>query len=71
MEGGNYELMIEDVKDEIFDMVKPQDPLRITLEDLVECKQGDTVCSMLIDIGGFWAHDNRENLAAQQEPTEM
>ncbi|GJP52857.1 hypothetical protein CLOM_g11940 [Closterium sp. NIES-68] len=68
MEGGNYELMIEDVKDEIWDMVKPQDPLRITLEDLVDCKQGETVCNMLIDIGGFWAHDNRENLAAQQDP---
>eukprot|EP00897_Mesotaenium_endlicherianum_P007983 jgi/Mesen1/7212/ME000371S06298 len=67
IEGGNYELLIEDVKDEVWDMVKPRDPLRITLEDLVECRHGDTVVSMLIDVGGFWAHDNRENLVAQQD----
>ncbi|GJV29186.1 probable serine/threonine-protein phosphatase 2A regulatory subunit B'' subunit TON2 [Tanacetum coccineum] len=31
IEGGNYELCIEDVRDEIWDMVKPADPLRVTL----------------------------------------
>lgn len=25
-----------DVKDEIFDMVKPKDPLKITLQDLID-----------------------------------
>nr|GEX68557.1 hypothetical protein [Tanacetum cinerariifolium] len=39
IEGGNYELCIEDVQDEIWDMVKPADPLRITLSDLLSCKQ--------------------------------
>ena len=29
---------VEDVKDEIFDMVKPRDPLRITLQDVVASK---------------------------------
>jgi serine/threonine-protein phosphatase 2A regulatory subunit B'' len=67
MEADNYELVIEDVKDEIWDMVKPADPLRITLADLVACKQGDTVVSMLTDVRGFWQHDNRETLAQQQE----
>ncbi|GKF85944.1 probable serine/threonine-protein phosphatase 2A regulatory subunit B'' subunit TON2, partial [Tanacetum coccineum] len=28
----------EDVRDEIWDMVKPADPLRITLSDLLSCK---------------------------------
>ncbi|KAI8011771.1 putative serine/threonine-protein phosphatase 2A regulatory subunit B'' subunit TON2 [Camellia lanceoleosa] len=38
IEGGNYELCIEDVRDEIWDIVKPSDPLRITLADLLACK---------------------------------
>ncbi|CAA3003972.1 probable serine threonine- phosphatase 2A regulatory subunit B subunit TON2, partial [Olea europaea subsp. europaea] len=67
IEGGNYELCIEDVRDEIWDMVKPADPLRITLADLLGCKQGGTVASMLIDVRGFWAHDNRENLLQEEE----
>nr|GEZ94561.1 probable serine/threonine-protein phosphatase 2A regulatory subunit B'' subunit TON2 [Tanacetum cinerariifolium] len=43
IEGGNYELCIEDVQDEIWDMVKPADPLRITLSDLLALKQGGTI----------------------------
>ena len=52
----------KDVKDEIFDMVKPQDPLRITFQDLVNCGVGHTIVSMLTDVSGFWAYDNRETL---------
>lgn len=70
IEGGNYELCIDDVRDEIWDMVKPADPLRITLADLLNCKQGGTVASMLIDVRGFWAHDNRENLLQEEEEPE-
>ncbi|XP_073526625.1 uncharacterized protein [Phyllobates terribilis] len=70
IEGGNYELCIEDVRDEIWDMVKPSDPLRISLSDLLGCKQGGTVASMLIDVRGFWAHDNRENLLQEEEEPE-
>ncbi|CAK9159743.1 unnamed protein product [Ilex paraguariensis] len=70
IEGGNYELCIEDVRDEIWDMVKPADPLRVTLADLLACKQGGTVASMLIDVRGFWAHDNRENLLQEEEESE-
>nr|GEW19404.1 probable serine/threonine-protein phosphatase 2A regulatory subunit B'' subunit TON2 [Tanacetum cinerariifolium] len=60
----------KDVRDEIWDMVKPADPLRITLLDLLSCKQGGTVASMLIDVCGFWAHDNRENLLQEEEEPE-
>lgn len=70
IEGGNYELCIEDVRDEIWDMVKPVDPLKITSTDLLNCKQGGTVASMLIDVRGFWAHDNRENLLQEEEEPE-
>jgi serine/threonine-protein phosphatase 2A regulatory subunit B'' len=48
-------------------MVKPADPLRISLSDLLSCKQGGTIASMLIDVRGFWAHDNRENLLQEEE----
>ncbi len=64
----------EDVKDEIFDMVRPADPLRITLDDLVRCGQGDTVVSILIDLNGFWTYENREVLVtdnAVEETTEI
>ncbi|KAI3677761.1 hypothetical protein L6452_37029 [Arctium lappa] len=64
---GNYELCTEDVRDEIWDMVRPVHPLRITLSDLLACKQGGTIASMLIDVRGFWAHDNRENLLQEDE----
>eukprot|EP00252_Welwitschia_mirabilis_P017164 TRINITY_DN38080_c0_g1_i1.p1 TRINITY_DN38080_c0_g1~~TRINITY_DN38080_c0_g1_i1.p1 ORF type:complete len:482 (+),score=110.92 TRINITY_DN38080_c0_g1_i1:173-1618(+) len=70
LEDGNYDLSIEDVKDEIWDMVKPVDPLKITLQDLLACKQGGTVASMLIDVRGFWMHDNRETLLQEEEETE-
>lgn len=70
IEGGNYDLCIEDVRDEIWDMVKPQDPLRVTLQDLLHCRQGGTVASMLTDVRGFWAHDNRENLLQEEEEVE-
>ncbi|KVH95604.1 Calcium-binding EF-hand [Cynara cardunculus var. scolymus] len=64
---GNYELCTEDVRDEIWDMVRPADPLRITLSDMLACKQGGTIASILIDVRGFWAHDNRENLLQEDE----
>ncbi|CAL9051260.1 unnamed protein product [Musa banksii] len=70
IEGGHYDLCIEDVRDEIWDMVKPVDPLRITLADLLACKQGGTVAGMFMDVCGFWAHDNRENLLQEEEELE-
>ena len=62
---GQEPVPFEDIKDEVFDMVKPADPLRITLQDLVNCGQGDTVVSILIDLNGFWTHENREVLVAE------
>lgn len=55
-------VLFEDVKDEIFDMVKPADPLRLTLADLIKSEQGDTVISILTDLNGFWSYENREVL---------
>jgi len=53
---------VDDVKDEIFDMVKSKVPGIITLEDMIECRQGGTVLSMLIDAAAFQRYDNRESL---------
>ncbi|XP_068155495.1 serine/threonine-protein phosphatase 2A regulatory subunit B'' subunit gamma-like [Drosophila tropicalis] len=51
----------EDIKDEIFDMVKSKDPCKITLQDLINCGQAETVVSILIEFHKFWAYENRED----------
>ena len=33
---------VEDVKDELFDIVKPAHPDRITVDDFIACRQGGT-----------------------------
>ena len=44
--------------------VKPADPSKITRDDLDKSKQAHTVVSMLVDVHGFLAYDNREHLMA-------
>jgi len=58
---------VEDVQGEIFDMVKPSDPLFITLRDLVDCKVGDTVVGMLTDMHAFWQYDRREQFMGHDD----
>ncbi|CAI9730589.1 serine/threonine-protein phosphatase 2A regulatory subunit B subunit gamma isoform X1 [Octopus vulgaris] len=53
-------ILFEDVRDEIFDMVKPKEPFKITLQDLIHSGKGDTVLSILIDLNDFWTYENRE-----------
>ena len=65
---GHEPVRFEDIKDEIFDMVKPTDPLRLTLQDLINSQQGETVISILTDLNGFWAYENREVLLAESQP---
>ena len=45
-------------------MVRPVDPLRIRLDDLIKCGHGETVVSILIDLNGFWNYENREVLVS-------
>ena len=63
---GHYEAPdMEHVVVEVFDMLGCGDHERgATLEDLLRCKQGHTVISILLDINGFWRYDNRESLLA-------
>lgn len=47
----------EDIKDEIYDMVRPSDPVKITLKDIIRCGQGETMISILIEFHKFWAYE--------------
>lgn len=58
---------VDDVKDEIFDMVQAKQAGNITLQDLINCKQGGTVLSILIDAAAFWRYDNRESLMMEPD----
>jgi len=67
MEKHGHELvLLHDVKDEIFDMVKPIDPIRITVQDLINSSQADTVINILIDVNGFLTYENRELLVLEE-----
>lgn len=60
----------DDIRNEIFDMVKPADPLRITLQDLIRSGQGDTIIGILIDLNTFWAYENREVVIPSNLPAD-
>jgi hypothetical protein len=51
-------------QNEIFDMVRPRDPYKITLQDLIDSRVGHTVVGILTDVHCFWQYDNREALIA-------
>jgi serine/threonine-protein phosphatase 2A regulatory subunit B'' len=51
-----------DIIDEIFDMTKPKDALKITIDDLVASKCGKQVLGILISAKGFINYENRESL---------
>jgi len=61
---------VEDVQDEIFDMIKPRDPMYITLHDLVNCKVGDTIIGMLTDVHDFFRYDRREQFMGHENEGE-
>jgi serine/threonine-protein phosphatase 2A regulatory subunit B'' len=64
---GQEQVNFEDIRDEIYDMVKPAQPLCITLQDLINSGQGETVVGILTDLSGFWAYENREVLLAENQ----
>lgn len=41
-------------------MIKPKDPAKITLKDIIDSGQGETMVSILIEFHKFWAYENRE-----------
>jgi hypothetical protein len=62
-----YPYAAADVKDEIFDMVTPPEPGRITLRDLLNCGLADVICGMLVDGQCHYEYDNRESLQGQED----
>ncbi len=52
---------IDDVKDELWDMAKPELEYAIQLKDLQACGVGDVIISMLIDAKAFYDYDQRES----------
>lgn len=68
----NAELVnFEDVKDEIFDMIKPKDPAKITLKDIIDSGQGETMVSILIEFHRFWTYENREAMVVDSNIEEQ
>lgn len=59
----NADVMPEfhDFSDLMFDMVNPVDSKRITLQDLVQCKQGHEFILNLINYLEFYRFENKEN----------
>eukprot|EP00967_Tisochrysis_lutea_P140021 scaffold255186_cov29-Tisochrysis_lutea.AAC.6 len=49
-------------------VLHPQNPLYITLADLINCKVGDTIVGMLTDVHAFYQYDRREELMPHDEP---
>ena len=62
---GHEPVPFKDIQDEIYDMVKPGDPHKIFLVDLIKSGHGETVINILIDLNSFWTHENRESLVIE------
>ncbi len=62
---------MEDVRDEIFDMVKQEIPGRITMADVLDSGVQETLVDVLSDYNGFWRYDNREYLMQMEDEEEQ
>ena len=56
-----YGFRVDDLKDEIWDMAKPELQYCITLSDLERCGRGDIIVSILIDAKACYDYDKRES----------
>jgi hypothetical protein len=55
---------------EIYDILGCEDSRGPTFQEFINSGQAHTVITMLIDVHGFWAYDNRENLLQAQQDAE-
>ena len=69
---GQEVLEFQDICTEIYDIVQPRDPERITCQDLVDCPQADVVITLLTDFSGFVEYETRDVPASttEQRPEE-
>lgn len=57
----------ECMKDEIFDIVSPKDPSKITFQDMINCRLPNLIITFLCDPLGFYRYDNRERSYQQSQ----
>jgi len=61
------EINVQDIIIEIFDMVKPEEPGKINLQDLLKCGNGQHVVNILSSVDGFWKYEGRDDKQAPEE----
>jgi len=61
------EINVEDIIIEIFDMVKPVEPGKIKLKDLLKSGNGQHLVNILSSVDGFWKYEGRDDKQAAEE----
>jgi len=61
------EINVEDIIVEIFDMVKPEVPEKIRLDDLLKSGNGQHVVNILTSVDGFWKYEGRDDKQPVEE----
>ena len=69
-QNGQEVLEFSDICTEIFDIVKPANPNRITCQDLINCSQADVVITLLTDFSGFNEYETRDMSDVDTVPLE-
>ncbi|XP_020813455.1 serine/threonine-protein phosphatase 2A regulatory subunit B'' subunit gamma-like [Drosophila serrata] len=59
--GYQAEYTFKDLNNKIFDMVQPMDPSKITLRDLINCREGKAAVSLIIEFQKFVANKDTES----------
>ena len=60
----------EDVLGELFDMIAPRDPLKITMEDLLQSGNGSRFVGILTDVKAFMSYETRESMSGEDAEQE-
>lgn len=60
------EYKVDDVKDEIWDMVKPKNQNYITLEDILASSHSEIILPLLFDAKAFLHHDQKELMCVEE-----
>lgn len=57
-----YSKMADDILGEIFDIVHPVHPWKITAQDIIRCKRGYDVFGILVDATELYRYECREDM---------
>ncbi len=53
---------------EVFDLVRPAEAGKITLNDLIECRNAASFIGLMTDVDGFIQYENRESANQEDDP---